>query len=185
MKGMGPVVFVDTETTGLDPDLHEIWEVGLITPDGKEHQWQLPVDLGRADPISLRINRFYERRAGPSGITDLRPFASAFSRLTAGSHFVGAIPSFDEERLRRLLRANGACPDWHYHLIDVEALIVGYLARKVHENENLGYTDSLRPSLPWNSEDLSRAVGVEPDADRHEALADARWAKRLYEAVML
>jgi len=25
------VCFVDTETTGLDPDRHEIWEVGLIT----------------------------------------------------------------------------------------------------------------------------------------------------------
>jgi oligoribonuclease (3'-5' exoribonuclease) len=30
-----PVCFVDCETTGLDPDRHEIWEVGLITPDGE------------------------------------------------------------------------------------------------------------------------------------------------------
>lgn len=38
---------------------------------------------------------------------------------------------------------------------------------------------------PWNSNDMSRAVGVEPDDfDRHTALGDARWAKAIYEAVM-
>jgi oligoribonuclease (3'-5' exoribonuclease) len=27
---MSGLAFVDTETTGLDPDVHQIWEVGLI-----------------------------------------------------------------------------------------------------------------------------------------------------------
>lgn len=182
---MSEVCFVDTETTGLDPDLHEIWEVGLILPSGEEIEWQLPVNLGNADPMALKINRFHERRWDAERLTQVGLFAESFAELTRGLHLVGSVISFDEERLRRLLRANHQCHMWHYHLIDVEALAVGYLARKVHENEAAGYTDSIKPTLPWKSDDLSQAVGVEPDNDnRHTALADARWAKAVYEAIL-
>jgi hypothetical protein len=86
---------------------------------------------------------------------------------------------------------------WHYHVIDVEALAAGYLAAIRQDAAELGYHD--RPDtpqyehegnleiarLPWKSDSLSRAVGVEPDDfDRHTALGDARWAKAIYEAVM-
>lgn len=188
---MSAVVFVDTETTGLDPDRHGIWEVALIwwgkvwQPDehdrmgrGKEvpawceRTWHLPVDLGQADAYALKLTDFHERY-GRQRQTSLKDFARDFARLTRGKHLCGAVPSFDEERLRRLLQANGACPEWHYHLIDVEALVVGYLAAR---GKTLG--------LPWDSESLSRAVGVEPFTDRHEALADARWAKALYERIL-
>jgi hypothetical protein len=170
------VVFVDTETTGLDPDRHEIWEVALVwkpphTDFWTEASWQLPVDLGRADPIALEISGYHERAI--SGCSSPESFAKTFARMTRGKHLAGAVISFDEERLRKLLRANGACPEWHYHLIDVEALAAGYLAAK---GEQL--------SLPWDSEELSRAVGVNASASRHEALYDAHWACRIFEAVM-
>lgn len=43
-----------------------------------------------------------------------------------------------------------------------------------------------RVDPPWESEDLSRALGVPPiaDADRHTALGAARWAKAIHQAVM-
>lgn len=180
------LAFVDTETTGLDPDLHEIWEVALIV-EGQEFTWMLPVDLGRADPVALRVGHFYERRqpdlsecgAGWNAETrDPRDFAASFALLTRGRHLVGAVPSFDEERLRKLLRANGACPEWHYHLIDVEALAVGWIFGK-------GGGAKAVESLPWKSDALSIACGVDPpnEEERHTALGDARWAKRLYEAI--
>lgn len=208
MSDLTPVCFVDTETTGLDPDRHEIWEVGLILPDGSEHEWQLPVDLSRADPIALNIGRFHDRRP-MSGTENYRPWGpekhegkwvihsermpewcSEFVRLTRGLHLAGAVVSFDAERLWRLLRANGQCPMWHYHLIDVEALAVGFLAGRWAIAQK--YADVVRASdvvgnttPPWKSVDLSRAVGVEPeDFDKHTALGDARWAKAIYEAVM-
>jgi len=172
------VAFVDTETTGLDPDRHEIWEVGLIVDD-VEWEWWLPVDLGRADTAALKIGRYHER-IGPKLLTHHPLFAERFAELTRGRHLVGAVPSFDEERLRKLLRSNGACPEWHYHLVDVEALAVGYLAGRaqIHVGPGVG-------GLPWDSEALSLAVGVDPDRFvRHSALGDARWAKAIYEAVM-
>ncbi len=205
---MSGVCFVDTETTGLDPDRHEIWEVGLILPDGKEHEWQLPVDLARADPIALNIGRFHERRRKSwNSVAVGRPavefqanparFAFDFARLTRGLHLAGAVVSFDAERLWRLLRANGECPMWHYHLIDVEALAAGYVSAQSEGEGADGTRGTIRVERPdgtinnidgrppWKSDDLSRAVGVDPDDfDRHTALGDARWAKAIYVAVM-
>ncbi len=205
---MTGVCFVDTETTGLDPDRHEIWEVGIILPDGGEWDWQLPVDLGRADPMALNIGRFHQRRwqsacrtdeqgSAKDNRTELVDFASEFVNMTNGRHLAGAVVSFDAERLWKLLRANGQCPMWHYHLIDVETLAAGYIAAQsegqgadgtkgtIRVERPDGTVNNIDGRPPWKSDDLSRAVGVNPDDfDRHTALGDARWAKAIYRAVV-
>lgn len=198
---MTHLAFVDTETTGLDPDRHQVWEVGLILRDDvgfdTEYLWQLPVDEGAADPAALTVGDYYTRRwhdASSDDFTDqalggqasyhglrtahivpadlMGDWAHIFAELTHGAHLVGAVPAFDDAFLRRLLRTNGACPGWHYHLIDVEALAAGQLGRY-----------GGRP--PWRSNDLSQAVGVNPDDyDRHTALGDARWARAIYNTVL-
>ncbi len=198
---MSGVCFVDCETTGLDPDRHEVWEVGLVVPrrdveedDGwTEYVWQLPVDLGKADPIALNIGKFHDRRTTETMLPMWR-FAEEFVRLTRGLHLVGACVSFDADRLWRLIRKAGECPMWHYHLIDVEALAAGWLLGQFTAIQECGANpdadgptreEAMRAIPPWNSGDLSRAVGVDPDHfDRHTALGDARWAKAIYEAVM-
>lgn len=169
---MTRLAFLDTETTGLDPDLHEVWEVGVIVreDDGTETEehWFLPVDLGRADAVALRIGGFHDRYDREL-VERLDLFARDFAKLTRGCHLVGAVISFDEERLRRLLRSNGACPEWHYHLIDIEALVAGQFG--------------VQP--PWKSDELGAMVGtLVSDEDRHTAIGDARWAKAVYDAVM-
>lgn len=183
---MSGVAFVDCETTGLDPDRHEVWEVGLIVDD-LTFRWVLPVDLGRADPVALRIGGYHDRTQLPVCIRNesdvvwhddevvdpLGRFAHDFAALTRGRHLIGAVVSFDAERLAKLLKANGACPEWHYHLIDVEAMAVGFLAGGGYEVQ-----------LPWDSAELSRQVGVNPDEyAKHTALGDARWAKAIYDAI--
>ena len=210
------VAFVDTETTGLDPERNPIWEIAVIIPDGPdqgEHVWQqqlplnspstngsdrmfiidragsLPIiaDGERAPRYSANINRWVLDNTRFADDYDhdtaLRPDNSIerFARLVSGRHLVGAVPSFDEERLRRLYRKHvdptATRFPWHYHLIDVEALMVGYL---------LGDPEGdWRLPLPWKSDDLSTALGVTPpDKDRHTALGDARWAKTIYDTVI-
>ncbi len=212
---MTAVAFVDCETTGLDPDRHEIWEVGLILPDGTEREWRLPVDLSRADPIALNIGRYHDRAAmdvpqdqmviertllgerskGEVYVVPanyMRRWALTFVDLTRGLHLAGAVVSFDTERLWRLLRAHGECPMWHYHVIDVEALAAGFLGGQrlmaYHHADQRSLSPDEWPVMmkpPWNSSDLSRAVGVDPDDyDRHTALGDARWARAIYTAVL-
>lgn len=214
------LAFIDTETTGLDREWHEIWEVALVLRDNEgvesERVWQLPVDLGQADPMALKIGRWYERRwpwpvyepgrTMPDEWDDekrksaavtaqaeyvvpterMAEWAALFAELTNGAHIVGAVSSFDEERLWKLLRRHHACPTWHYHLIEVENLAVGWV-KAVHldsDQEAWERGDGIA-SPPWDSEELSRAVGVDPDQfDRHTALGDARWAKAIYDRVM-
>ncbi|MCA1569339.1 MAG: hypothetical protein LC798_03245 [Chloroflexi bacterium] len=216
-----PVAFLDTETTGLDPERHTIWEVALITPDGRERVWQFPVNEVEADPFALDIGRWWDRRWSTDNevsridaiyeahneksrrkyfpdegkaILPLDDWCRHFRNLVGTSHLCGAVPSFDEERLRKLLLSQGVRPRWHYHLIDVEPLAAGCLIGTFTAIQEVGKNpEADGPTVeeaklavpPWRSEDLSRAVGVEPeDFDRHTALGDARWAKAIYEAVM-
>jgi DNA polymerase III epsilon subunit-like protein len=213
---MTGICFVDCETTGLDPDRHAIWEVALITPDGNEHVWQFPVDEMAADPFALNIGRYWDRRWGtdnevkpwdavydahtpksrrknfPDEGRAIRPgldWCRHFRDLTAGCHLAGAVVSFDEERLRRLLHRNEILHRWHYHLVDVEALAVGYLAGSSAYGKSAAGSKQAEvwPVIapPWKSDDLSGLLGISvSDEDRHTALGDARWARALYNAVM-
>lgn len=191
---MTALAFVDTETTGLDPRHHEVWELALVLRDAEgvevERVWQLPVDLGRADPIALTVGRYYERsyQANPGAFeAELsQPWAVAkeFAELTHGAHLVGAVPSFDDAFLKRLLRGFHQCPGWHYHLVDVEALAAGYLASLALEVDADPEARLAIATPPWDSSELSRHVGVDPSVfPKHTALGDAQWARAIYDAV--
>lgn len=189
-----PVLFVDTETLGLDPQTHPIWEVACITADGTEHLWHVKWSravLDNADPIALEINGFADRY---ETVETISPHESAerFAALAQGLHLVGAVVSFDEERLRHmhnimLGRPDGKYP-WHYHVLDVEALVIGFLAGR--EAQYTAYSGppstSKMVTPPWKSDELTAALGLEliDDDQRHTALGDARWARDIYEAVM-
>jgi DNA polymerase III epsilon subunit-like protein len=194
------ICFIDTETTSLRPD-RRAWDVALIVrEDGEdvEHQWYVDgedIDLGNADPFALKIGHFYERHPNAatgerftSGTDPERFVLQRVELLTRGGHLVGAVPNFDAEVLGTRMRTHGLLPSWHYHLVDVETLMVGWLMRKKQqlqaEEPAVDYGDF--PSLPWKSEDLSRAVGVEAPSgeDRHTALGDARWCRDMFDAVM-
>jgi hypothetical protein len=183
-----PLVFLDTETTGLSLD-DDIWEFAAIRrePDGTEtelhlfieHDWEKCQKL----PESFRDDHV-ARFPGHDQATSRRDAAFAIADILRSEnygkpHVIGAVPNFDTERIDRLLESQDARwkADWHYHLIDVENLTVGYL-------RGLG-TAGLDYAPPWNSEELSRAVGVEPGGfERHTAMGDARWAMAIYGAVM-
>lgn len=182
------VIFCDTETSGLDPERHEIWEVALID-EKSEERYLLGIDETKADLIALNIGGYHERHPhgrsseGVKGVDDLMGasgVAKAVARDTHGRHIVGAVPDFDARFLTKLLTAHGRLPSWHYHLIDVEALMVGRIM-----GTNLVQDNDIQITLPWSSRDLSRLVGVDIDQfEAHTALGDARWAKACFEAVM-
>jgi len=204
---MPRLAFIDTETTGLSPD-DEIWEFAAIIreTDGSERTCHMFIqhDTQRCaalpEPfLTDHRNRFpispnadwhpdvWSRRAAAETIADL---------LGGGTHIVGAVPNFDTERIATLLRRYGLAPGWHYHLIDIENLVAGWahgvfrqaaddLARRGLPHDAVDQGPALVTSLPWDSDALSRAVGVDPDDyDRHTALGDARWVRDQYDAII-
>jgi len=114
--------------------------------------------------------------------------AEALARILDGAHLVGAVPSFDAAFLEPFLRRHGQAACWHYHLIDVEALAVGYLAGRWTQARADGMAAEAGPfvvPMPWDSDALSSAIGIAvSDEDKHTALGDARWAKAMYDAVL-
>lgn len=233
-----PLVFSDGETISLRPgergDMHVMWELALILRDPEtqvdtEYLWQLPVDAGKADTISLNIGGWNERRwpeIGDASWADdheewlrlagiamdgrvdrleqtddgqyvgvvvplerMREWATMVSRLTWHGVWIGAVPGFDDRRVEDLLRANGACSGWHYHLADVETLAVGWIAGQLAPNSSMPserrarFIEAVQP--PWDSDTLSEALGVDRSKyPAHTALGDTRWARDLYDAIL-
>lgn len=190
---MTDLAFLDTETLGLDIN-SPIWEVAAIRRRAVDQEDGL-FESGEPPYIEETLHLFIQH--DPDGWLDDLPdeFAAdyraryddekAFSRQGAAHsiasflggrpHIVGAVPSFDTQRIsHQLLAPRGIVDPWHYHLIDVENVVVGYLAAK---------GEMIPP--PWKSDQLSAAVGVDPEGfDRHTAMGDVRWTMAQWDAVM-
>jgi hypothetical protein len=190
-----PIVFLDTETTGLDPD-DEIWEFAAIRRevDGQQaaHRVLVQHNLAKAARLPESFRADHDSRYYPDFAVTLDDLTDLVCELTIDRPtIVGAVPNFDTERLARILHGRGRTPCWHHHLIDVENLAVGYLRGRVKFTP-WGTGGDPQPAAlaqlcapPWDSEDLSRAVGVNPDRfERHTALGDCLWAMAIYDAVM-
>lgn len=191
--------YIDIETTGLDPQIHDVWEIALILDDDEgsptSYRWTFQPDFQLADPTALRMNRLYERADELPIAPDLARFwldgheldvpttkqaMWHIAELTAGRHLVGANPAFDALRVEQLMRTFNVCPAWHYHLVDVEVLMLGFLAGR---NRWPALKKCVGPT-GWRSTDLADALGVKRRVNAHSALADAEWARDIYRACM-
>lgn len=85
--------------------------------------------------------------------------------------FLADVPPFDDLGLYDLLyrhRWINTVEPWHYHHADIGSILGG----------------ALRRPPQWDSAELSRAIGVDPDKyPRHTALGDAQWVLDRYDAV--
>lgn len=138
------VVFVDLETIKLGP-LNRAWEYGLIIRDpgfatDQEKLWFVDLEdlnLAMADPAALAIGRFHTRHEQALAQPDLRQRRLNVARerdvlawvewWTRTAVLVGWGVSFDAGLMDERMRAHGISPSWHYRLVDVRPLAIGYL----------------------------------------------------------
>ncbi len=110
-----PLVFLDTETTGLDPARHQVWEVALAYEDSPAISFIVEHTLIGADEVALEVNGYWDRF--PNGAvreTELRADL-LLPGMLKGVTIVGSNPAFDTA----FLRARWGIAPWHHRLINV------------------------------------------------------------------
>jgi len=199
-----PLIFLDTETTGLDRATDEVWDFAAIRrePNGVTRTWELLVkhDVAKAERLPESFRADHARRYNPHQAVSPATFADVLGAVFAvpdgtsyrdRPHVVGACPDFDLAHLERILRENDRPVPWHHHIMDAETLAVGWLRGRREAKLRFGIMDPRDddyepfPGPPWDSDALSKAVGVDPGQfERHTALGDVRWAQAIHDVVM-
>lgn len=176
------LAFIDTETTGLLPEKHEIIEIGLVLveqslpPDGKINlevleEWEVkvkPEHIEQADPESMLINHYNE--AEWTFAVDLPKALEALSQKTSNAIMVGHNVAHDYSFLQKAFTQTGVENKMHYHKLDTISIAFAKLYAR-EEVEKL----SLRA--------LCEYLGVE-NKNAHTALADARATFEVFEKLM-
>jgi DNA polymerase III alpha subunit (gram-positive type) len=160
---MTDLIFLDTETTGLDPNLHEIWEIAWAVNNGDIQSDVVPHSIVTADPNALTMNGYYDRvhYVDQGANVDMR-----VREALKGNTLVCANPTFD----RMMLRRRWGLEPYHYRSIDIESMAVGILQYE----RPLGLKD-IRRDL-----DALGFVIAEPD---HTAAKDVEVLRDCYHAL--
>lgn len=166
---MSKLVSLDIETTGLDPDEHEMWEAAAVLDDGTAECFQLPILGLTAQPEALRIGQFEERYAlhvaqGGGAWDVLReeivPVWRAAERLcqiTSEKVLMGCnVGTFDAVFLAKFLERYSYVPGWGHRFLELGSYAAGVEAAQV----------------PFASRTLSERI---PNREEHTALGDALW----------
>lgn len=160
-----PIVFLDLETTGLDPEIHEIIEVAAIQVDAESlieldvlHLRVKPERIGDANVHALVMNGF-----DMEVWEDALPLADALKQLSPvleGAILAGHNVAFDRDFLDAAYASSGVPrPKMDHHTLDTASLAWSL------------YTDGVIKSLSLAS--VCEALGVDGGTP-HRALHDVR-----------
>lgn len=181
-----PLIFLDTETTGLNPERHEIIDIALVFDrsvaerigiihllqvDGEEAYFKSkvkPLHIHLAEPEALRVNKYTEE--GWKNAPTFEAIAPVLLTLLKEGLYAGHNVTFDLDFLKQAFKRIGLEPYLGYHKIDTVAFAYAFLVPKGLKKLSL---DEIRKFIPLESQGTT-----------HEALTDARDAKRLYQHCM-
>ncbi len=176
------LAFIDVETTGLDPNTHEMIEVGGIIAKQipqpnrgpklevlDEFEFKIkPTNLEQADPEALRVNGYSE--ADWLFAVDLNQAMTAIAEKTNGAILVAFNTPFDSAFLEAGFKKAGINNTMHYHKIDVMPIA---FAKLYHDNR-VQY---------FNLKTLVEHFGL-TNQKAHTALADIKVTFELYKRLL-
>lgn len=160
------IVYVDIESTGLNPNVHEVTEIGWVI-DGVSDSIVLPHTLATFEQAALDVSQYHSRELWdmgrwcmPEDIRDLR-------EKLQGVTLAGCNPHFDAMFLGRLFGGEV----WHYRLLDVAVYAAAVLGEPAPLGAHALYERFTE--LGWHL--------TKPD---HSAQQDALFAHDLHHASM-
>lgn len=166
---MDNLLVVDVETTGLNEDLHQVFEVAWCDIYGKGgRSLILPHSLENAQPEALEVNRYYERGLDLAFPVPWNMARAEMLGAFKDKIFVGSNPDFDRRFLSRLL---GSEP-WHHRRVDVTNMAQVMLGEPVP----MGMAKTV--------DELNSRYDTKIKVPDHTALGDVRSAVAVYRAVM-
>lgn len=113
-------LFLDIETTGLNPLVHEVWEIGYTFDLDPVSAIQVPHVGASADPDALKMNGYYRRNVVTHTSAWIEQRLRAKIAETRPT-LVGANPAFDAAFLRERWGLWHEAP-WRYRMIDIESM---------------------------------------------------------------
>jgi DNA polymerase III alpha subunit (gram-positive type) len=153
---MSNLIFLDTETTGLDPIDHGVWEIAWAPEVGPVRSFFVDHHPDTADPKALELNGYHSRFKQAEVDTDAE--VALRDIHLAGATIVASNPSFDTQ----FLYERWSQQPWHHRKVDIATYAMPFL----------------QASRPVGLAQVARALGVEqPD---HTAAQDVLVLRTCY-----
>lgn len=182
-------VFLDTETSGLNPLKHHILEIAfkIVNVESGEHLFsyeaivlQNRLNWEKADPLSLEINGMnWDKVSKGTPIEKVSgAIVTAFARhdIRKGKAvFICQNPSFDRAFFSQIVDPDlQEALDWPYHWLDLASM---YWAKHIEKSP-----------YPWESgvskDIISKVYSLPPETKPHSAMNGALHLLECYEAVV-
>jgi len=202
------MLFLDTETTGLDITRHEVWEFAAIEVNndnhiyalGKEHHlvWE-PTWLEEADPGAIKVNHYYERTARMGDVeeviewddlvdttgqtfSDPADAAKYIARLCEDAILIGNNPAFDEMFLAKFCRDQAQVLAPFHRKINVVDMALQRCIDMAHNHADADLRRSAQEAvhLPHSSTKVLDAAGCPKNENPHTALGDAKHVQQAF-----
>lgn len=179
------ILFLDTETGGLDPERHDLLTIGLVVWEDFKIVDELELKISRAsyraEESALKVNGLNLKQLETEGQTETEIINSLlyFVKKNFGTDksfvIAGHNINFDIAFLKAFLKNNFI--DWAKHFgyrtIDTMTLLMFVYLQGKTEGRRLGKLD-----------DAIIHFGLDPE-ERHTALCDARVTTRLFEKLLM
>lgn len=162
------IIYLDLETSGLDPNKHEILEVAFAEEGGTVMSFFLPHSPSmkrNAEQKALVVNKYHGRYQLAE---NWQMWENIFFKALEGATIVGANPAFDTA----FLQARWKTAPWHYRMLDIQSYAMGALGYSTPPSLYAIYEDLTKMGYEIHRPDHSAASDVKTLMDAHIALQE-------------
>lgn len=172
-------VYLDLETTGLNPDVHEIIECAIVYDDGTPsyHRFVKPERIHLADYKALQINKYRERIHEWNNAISKEQLAFELAGLLKDKVIIGHNPFFDYSFIKELFEQHQHDRPFN-NLVDTKTLAFEHLHHIGLKSVSL---DSIRRFFKWDMKNSHTALNDALDCQKlYHKLNRASFIRRLF-----